>query len=225
MEQGFIAPISTYLLTASVVRRDREGKSGPCVCRWLMNWIRVAVSIGDDPDIHALAEGLDVRVAEAIGLVVGVLCKCPAHVPDGKFRDIPASLVERWAGWQGERGVFDREFRDAFLNAEGVWVSWEKHNGAAMRDAEAARQRAAEYRRRNAERLLESTPNGTANGTANGSLLRTNERTNQTTGGRTRQAAKTADANAPWCVECQGVVVSQPNGLPKKVHAPECSRA
>src|SRR5690606_31954107 len=76
----------------------------------LMNWIRVAVTIADDPDIHALAEGLGVKVAEAIGLVVSVLCKCPAHVPDGKFRDIPASLVEKWAGWEGERGTFDREF-------------------------------------------------------------------------------------------------------------------
>ena len=191
-----------------------------------MNWIRVAVSIGDDPDLHALAEGLGIRVAEAIGLVVGVLCKCPAHVPDGKFLDIPASLVERWAGWEGERGTFDREFRDAFLNAEGVWAAWDKHNGAAMRDAEAARQRAAEYRRRNAERLLESSENGTANGSGDGSLLRTNERTNLTTGGRKRRLnGEPPAANAPWCVECQGVVVTQPNGLPKKVHAPECSRA
>lgn len=190
-----------------------------------VNWIRVAVAIGDDPDIHALAEGLDVRVAEAIGLVVGVLCKCPAHVPDGKFLDIPASLVERWAGWQGERGVFDREFRDAFLNAEGVWVAWEKHNGTAMRDAEAARQRAAEYRRRNAERLLEDSANGTANGTGEGSPLRTNERTNLTTFGRKRGKHEPPAANAPWCVECQGVVVQQANGLPKKIHTPECSRA
>lgn len=189
-----------------------------------MNWIRVAVGIGDDPDIHRVAEVLNIPVAEVVGLVVCVLTKLPQHAPDGDLSRIPASLIERWAGWTRPRGLFDAALRGAFLDDNGVWRSWEKHNGAAMRDAEAARQRAAEYRRRNAERLLESTPNGTANGSGDGSLLRTNERTNQTTGGRTRQSARTAEPNAPWCVECQGVVVTQPNGLPKKVHTPECSR-
>lgn len=189
-----------------------------------VNWIRVAVAIGDDPDIHELAGRLNIPVAQAVGLVVCTLARFPEHAPDGNLTQLRDSLLERWAGWDGEKGQYATELRDIFLT-DGVWASWEKHNGAAMRDAEAARQRAAEYRRRNAERLLESTPNGTPNGSGNGSLLRTNERTNQTTRGRTRQAAETAGPNGPWCVECQGVVVTQPNGLPKKIHAPECSRA
>ena len=187
-----------------------------------MNWIRVAVAIGDDPDIHRLAEALECPVSQAVGLVVLTLVRFPEHAPDGNLAQIPATLVERWAGWDGERGVFDTALRDHFCNADGVWEAWEKHNGAAMRDAAAARKRAQEYRRRNAEQLLEST----ANGTANGSLLRTNERTNLTTGSRKRGVSNgDTPASAPWCVECQGVVVTQPNGLPKKVHADDCSRS
>jgi hypothetical protein len=190
-----------------------------------MNWIRVAVAIGDDPDIHELAARLNVPVAQAVGLVVCTLARFPEHAPDGDLTQLRDSLLERWAGWDGERGQYATELRDIFLT-DGIWASWEKHNGAAMRDSAAARKRAADYRRINAERLADSTENGTANGTPNGSLLRTNERTNLTTGGRKRLFYNEQPAvNAPWCVECQGIVVQQANGLPKKIHSPECSRA
>lgn len=160
-----------------------------------MNWIRVAVGIADDPDIHVLAETLGIRVAEAVGLVVSLLTRFPQHASDGDLSNIPATLVERWAGWDGERGACNTAIRALFLT-DGKWLAWEKHNGAALRDAEAARVRAAEYRRRNAESLLQSTPNGTANGSPNGTVdrspLRTNERTNITTGGRKRRELPTA---------------------------------
>ena len=74
-----------------------------------------------------------------------------------------------------------------------------------MRDAVAARKRAQEYRRRNAEQLLESSGNGTANGSPNGSLLRTNERTNLTTGGRKRGFQQPEPyAPRPFCESCGG---------------------
>jgi hypothetical protein len=190
-----------------------------------MNWIRVAVAIGDDPDIHELAGRLNVPVSQAVGLVVCTLARFPEHAPDGNLTHLRDSLLERWAGWDGEKGQYATELRDIFLT-DGVWASWEKHNGSAMRDAIAARKRASDYRRQTAERLAESTANGTPNGQANGSLLRTNERTNQTTGGRKRPFNNEPPAvNAPWCVECQGVVVQQANGMPRKVHTPECRRA
>jgi hypothetical protein len=134
-----------------------------------------------------------VRVPEAVGLVVCCLVRFPEHAPDGNLTHLRDSLIERWAGWEGERGKFAQALRDTFLT-DGVWVSWEKHNGAALREAGASRQRAAEHRKIRAQSLLDSaaqgTPNGTANGTANGtpdhSPLRTNERTNLTTGGRKR---------------------------------------
>lgn len=170
-----------------------------------MNWIRVAVAIGDDPDIHELADALNVRVAEAVGLVVCTLVRFPEHAPDGNLTQLRDSLIERWAGWEGERGKYATELRRIFLT-DGIWSSWEKHNGAAMRDAQKARERAAEYRRRNAERLAESTANGTPNGSGNGSLLRTNERTDITTGSRKRGFPQTPEPfrTEPFCKHCGG---------------------
>jgi hypothetical protein len=120
-----------------------------------------------------------------VGLVVCTLAKFPEHAPDGNLTQIPPTLIERWAGWEGKRGRFDAELRSIFLT-DGVWSAWEKHNGTAMRDAIASRKRAADYRRKQAEELAQSTANGTPNGTANGAHLRTNGRTNITTGGRKR---------------------------------------
>lgn len=193
-----------------------------------MNWIRIAVGIGDDPDMHDLADALGVRVAEAVGLVVSTLVRFPQHAPDGNLTQLRDSLLERWAGWEGERGLYARELRRIFLT-NGVWSSWEKHNGAAMRDAERARERAAEYRRRNAEALLESTPNGTGNGTANGSVLRTNERTNQTTGGRLRRNVDNSDGYIPppFCPKCgQGMGKATPDATRLTIlHTEDCPDA
>jgi hypothetical protein len=141
--------------------------------------------------------------------------------------------VERWAGWDGERGRFDAELRRIFLK-DGVWTSWEKHNGSAMRDAVRARERAAEYRRRNAEQLLESTANGTANGSPNGtgygSVLRTNERTNQTTGGRKRHLNgndREPYIPPPFCSACgQGMGKATPDATRLTIlHAEGCPNA
>jgi hypothetical protein len=105
-----------------------------------MNWIRIAVAIGDDPDIHDLADALNVPVSQAVGLVVCTLAKFPEHAPDGNLAQLRASLVERWAGWDGERGRFDAELRRIFLK-DGVWTSWEKHNGRALQKLERDRER------------------------------------------------------------------------------------
>lgn len=190
-----------------------------------LNWIRIAVAIGDDPDVHRLAERLNVRVAEAVGMVVLVLARFPEHAPTGNVAQIPASLVERWAGWEGERGAFDREWRGIFL-VDDVWPAWEKHNGAALRDAQAARDRAAEYRRRKANDLLNAPPNGTENGSPNGSPLRTDGRTNITTGGRKRPKPDNGPPPLPFCAECgQGMGKRDPADLKLVIlHRPECSR-
>lgn len=131
-----------------------------------MNWIRVAVGIGDDPRIHAIADMLAVRIPEAVGLVVMLLCKFPEHAPDGALTEIPDASVERWSGWMGERGAFAKAIRFTFLDDAGVWVAWEKYNGAALREATAARQRMREVRR---AKKANGSPDGSANGSPNGS--------------------------------------------------------
>lgn len=158
-----------------------------------MNWIRISVGIGDDPRVHVLANDLGVSVSDCVGLLVLLLTKLPEHAQGGDLSAIPDSLLERWAWWHGQRGEFAPFFRRTFLT-EGRWAAWEKHNGAALRDAQASRERAAEYRRRQADRSAHSTANGSPNGTANGTDLRTDVRTNQTTG---RLRARTANGHDP----------------------------
>lgn len=116
-----------------------------------MNWIRISVAIGDDPRVHALAERLGCRVAEAAGLLVLLLCRFPEHAPTGNLAQIPASLIERWATWDGERGQFVAAFRDLFLDADQKWAAWEKHNGKALAKLERDRERLREQREKVSE--------------------------------------------------------------------------
>jgi hypothetical protein len=111
-----------------------------------VNWIRISVALADDPKVHRLADTLGVRVAEAAGLLVFLLGKFPEHAPTGDLSNVPASLVERWAGWEGERGAFDRAFRAEFLNDAGVWEAWDKHNGKALQKLTRDRERVAAER-------------------------------------------------------------------------------
>ena len=125
-----------------------------------MNWIRVAVGIGDDPRIHAIADMLAVRIPEAVGLVVMLLTRFPEHAPNGSLAGVPDTSVERWGGWSGERGEFANAIRFTFLDADGLWLAWEKYNGAALREAEDARHRMREARRaKKPNRSPDGTPN------------------------------------------------------------------
>lgn len=171
-----------------------------------MNWIRVAVAIGDDPDIHRLADALGCRVAEAVGLVVCTLAKFPEHAPDGNVAQVPPSLIERWAGWDGERGVFDRHLRAIFLT-EGVWVSWEKHNGKPLEKAGRDRERLRLQREQKAEevaRLAGLSRDGRQ--PVAGTDGRTDGRTTLPQNGRKRPWNSNGEPEpykpAPFCTKC-----------------------
>lgn len=124
-----------------------------------MKWIRVAVDIMDDSSIDTLAASLKVRVAEAVGCVVCVLAHLPADAPDGNIASKSDRLIEKWAEWEGKRGAFAPAFRATFCTEAGVVRSWDKHNGAALREAERQRYKMQKYRQ-----LKEDVP-GTVPGT------------------------------------------------------------
>ncbi len=128
-----------------------------------MNWIRIARNIKNDPRILTLAARCRVRVPEAVGLVVSLLVEFPDNAPDGTIVAIEDFVLEQWAGWSGDMGVFAEHFRALLCDETGTVRAWEKHNGAAMREAEAARDRAKRAReeaRRRAEeeRAAEQPP-------------------------------------------------------------------
>lgn len=113
-----------------------------------MNWVRIACDIEDDPQVRAMARALGVDVTTAVGLMVRVLARMPKHARDGNVAHLDPMTFEDWTDWRGAPGAFAREFVARFV-VDGVVRSWEKHNGAAIREAD---RRAEVQRRRRASR-------------------------------------------------------------------------
>jgi hypothetical protein len=192
-----------------------------------VNWIRISVALGDDPKVHRLAEALGCRVAEAVGLVVLLLSRFPEHAPDGNLASVPASLVERWAGWDGERGAFETAFRPIFLAPDGLWPAWDKHNGTALKKMAADRDRLRQSRDgRNDVAATVATPPRDSRATVDAtSQVRTDGRYEVQK--QLRSRAETANGNGdqpirphapavavapPFCRECEGEAVETPKG-------------
>lgn len=106
-----------------------------------MNWIRIATGIMQDPSIHAVADATGVSVPTTTGHVVGVLTYLPEHARGGDLSGVSDTTLERWAMWTGKRGRFAAAFRAHLCTAQGLVRSWEKHNGAAIRDSDYDRER------------------------------------------------------------------------------------
>jgi hypothetical protein len=102
-----------------------------------MNWIRVAVTVCDDPAILAIAETLKISPYTMVGHWVGFLTKLPTHANTGDVSGVSDAVIEQWAGWRGKRGAFAKALRAQLVTPEGVVRGWDKHNGAAIRRAEA----------------------------------------------------------------------------------------
>jgi hypothetical protein len=113
-----------------------------------MNWIRVDVGIASDPKLHQFAKALKVKRPEAVGLFVSALCQFPDHARDGNVELIDAETLAEWAGWRGKPDAFAAAFRRVFCDGTGTVAGWQKHNGAALRDAERNAKNAREYRNR-----------------------------------------------------------------------------
>lgn len=59
---------------------------------------------------------------------------------------VPDVVLEEWAMWRGKPGVFAAAFRSQLCDDAGTVRAWEKHNGAAIREADRTRERAREWR-------------------------------------------------------------------------------
>lgn len=123
-----------------------------------MNWIRIATKMKGDPRLGAIATSCRVKVHEAVGLVCCVLMEFPDHARDGDIAAVPDVVLEQWALWTGKPGAFAQAFRAHLCDETGAVRSWEKHNGAAIRESDAARERMKE-RREMSRRSVKRTPN------------------------------------------------------------------
>lgn len=143
-----------------------------------MNWICVATNIKNDVSVALIADACKVRIAEAVGLVTNVYCAMPKGARDGNISTVPDLLLEQWASWEGKRGHFAKAFR-ANLCTDGIVRSWEKYNGAAIRESDESIERSKEWRK-NRKRTPEQTGERTENErrSQQGSPRRTKRRTN-----------------------------------------------
>jgi hypothetical protein len=127
-----------------------------------MNWIRIDTGMLADPSIGQIAEALDVRCSQAAGCVLGVLLQLPKHAREGDVSKIPNVTLESWADWGGARGAFAQAFRAHLCTPDGVLRSWDKYNGAAMREADDARERMRKFRKGKKD-VREQQANGSPN--------------------------------------------------------------
>jgi hypothetical protein len=111
-----------------------------------MNWIRIATGISDDPEVGRIADACGIPIAYAVGCVVSLLCRLPEHARTGDVSTVPDRTLEQWALFEGKRGTFAKAFREHLCEG-GVVKAWERHNGAAIREADAARDRMKAARR------------------------------------------------------------------------------
>lgn len=138
-----------------------------------MEWVAIDVHIAGDAVTHRLADAFRLRVAEAAGLLTLAFAGMAQHAQDGSLGPVTDSQIEAWAFWHGKRGAFAAFFRAQLCDEDGTVRAWEQYNGAAIREAKAARERMRAYRARNraareGEREHTQNANGTPNGTANG---------------------------------------------------------
>jgi hypothetical protein len=125
-----------------------------------VNWIRIATKMKGDPRMGAIAAACRVRIEHAVGLVCCALMELPDHAKDGDVSRVPDVVLEQWALWSGKPGVFAATFREQLCDAAGVVRAWERHNGKALRKAEAdiERKRAARESRENGAKTARAEP-------------------------------------------------------------------
>lgn len=113
-----------------------------------MTWIRMDVTMKSDPSVHAIAaECCKGDVPKAIGHLQCLWSEFLAHARDGNLTHISSLTVEQWAMWRGKDGAFDAAVRQ-HLCVDEVTRSWDKHNGAAIRAADANREKQQRHRNR-----------------------------------------------------------------------------
>lgn len=110
-------------------------------------WIRVNARLAHDADVQGFALAILPKQPEwlAIAATCGLLITLWGAVSDerenGDLNGVPDSALERWAGWQGKKGLFATEFRARFIDDLGLLREWQEYQGALIERRKADRER------------------------------------------------------------------------------------
>ncbi len=110
-------------------------------------WIRVNAKLANDPQVIAFAlvilprQPVWLSVRAACGLL-GALWGCVVdEQEDGNLSGRADDILEAWAGWGGKRGLFAKEFRAHFVDADGSIREWADYQGKLIERREYDRER------------------------------------------------------------------------------------
>ena len=128
-------------------------------------WIRLDVAIRSDPNVHELAERLNIPFAEAVGLCALVWAAIAEHRPNGDISGLSIVTLEHWAEYCPRRGKPAGAFGALFLElfaSDGEASGWHGRQGALIDRADRERARKRRGKRAEVPQMLAPTErNGT----------------------------------------------------------------
>lgn len=134
----------------------------------MKSWVAIDVAVRDNPKMRRFAAALPGpkrgHVARAVGHVAMLLGAIKLNAPSGALADIPDSLLEEWAAWDGRPGQFASTFRTYFA-PDGQLHDWHEWNG-----------RIIERQKREVERVQTWRDERVQNADGNGNVTRSRTR-------------------------------------------------
>ncbi|HET8777946.1 MAG TPA: hypothetical protein VFN76_09835 [Candidatus Limnocylindria bacterium] len=110
-------------------------------------WIRIDTDIGMNTKTLVLRTSCGLSTPEAVGVLVMLFSRLADNGSDGDVSQLPDAVLEEWAAWRGEPGLFARSFREQFVR-DGVITGWHRQTKLIEQHArDAARKRDARARR------------------------------------------------------------------------------
>ena len=110
-------------------------------------WIRVHAHLVEKPVVCRMAQALRIDPFKATGHLVTFWGSVAQHGKNGSLKDLPDSLLERWAGWTGKRGAFAAWVRAEHTDDEGRINEWDTYQGTLEQRREKERERLRNKRR------------------------------------------------------------------------------
>ena len=120
-------------------------------------WIRIDTDIAANRKTLVLRTSIGRPTPTTVGHLTMLLSRLADNESDGYIGDLPAEVIEEWAGWDGEPGLFDRAFRESFVT-DGVIDGWAERQGTLMARQRKDRERKREERARKVRELSAGRP-------------------------------------------------------------------
>lgn len=105
-----------------------------------ITYVAVDPGIAEDPTTLEVAEAFGLDPFALAGRCVRFFGRVAEHRPDGNLEGLGGAVLDAWAG--GGVAGLGLALRDALTDDTGTLRAWDRYNGSALRQREAARARA-----------------------------------------------------------------------------------